>query len=136
MKWYDKGVNFSCTGCGGCCTGFPGYVWLTEKDILAMCELLKITPQEFIKKNTRTYKNKLSLKEIYPSYDCIFFKDKKCEIYSARPLQCRLYPFWPEVMQSQNSWDQTEQFCPGINKGSHHTQEEIDKSLLIHKREL
>ena len=27
--WYaEEGLAFECTGCGDCCTGAPGYVWV------------------------------------------------------------------------------------------------------------
>ena len=37
---------------------------------------------------------------------CIFLDDEnKCTIYEARPVQCRTYPFWPNVLQSVESWN-------------------------------
>ncbi len=31
--------------------------------------------------------------------DCVFLKDgRQCTVYSARPLQCSTYPWWPELM--------------------------------------
>lgn len=33
-RWYRAGLCFSCTGCGGCCTGpGEGYVWVTRPEI-------------------------------------------------------------------------------------------------------
>ena len=26
--WYRDGLRFTCTRCGNCCTGAPGYVWV------------------------------------------------------------------------------------------------------------
>ena len=39
---------------------------------------------------------------------CIFLGDdgKMCTIYEARPVQCRTYPFWPNIMQSKEKWDE------------------------------
>ncbi|MFG0335929.1 MAG: YkgJ family cysteine cluster protein, partial [Maioricimonas sp. JB049] len=34
--WYRDGLQFSCTQCGNCCTGSPGYVWVTEEEIAAI----------------------------------------------------------------------------------------------------
>ena len=28
--WYHLGLRFQCTGCGDCCTGAPGYVWINN----------------------------------------------------------------------------------------------------------
>ena len=32
--WYAGGLRFACTQCGNCCTGGPGFVWLTYADML------------------------------------------------------------------------------------------------------
>ncbi len=32
-KWYKDGLAFSCTECGSCCTGPPGYVWACDVEI-------------------------------------------------------------------------------------------------------
>ena len=29
--WYRDGLRFECTRCGACCTGAPGYVWVTPE---------------------------------------------------------------------------------------------------------
>ena len=31
--WYRDGLKFACTGCGDCCTGEPGYVWVNKAEI-------------------------------------------------------------------------------------------------------
>ena len=33
MHWYRDGLAFSCTRCGACCTGAPGYVWVSTEEI-------------------------------------------------------------------------------------------------------
>ncbi|MCA9080037.1 MAG: YkgJ family cysteine cluster protein, partial [Planctomycetaceae bacterium] len=40
LPWYHAGLPFSCTQCGDCCTGSPGFVWVTEDDIRAIAEHL------------------------------------------------------------------------------------------------
>ena len=45
--WYHEGLRFECTGCGDCCTGAPGYVWLTEEEIRALAEAGGATPEQF-----------------------------------------------------------------------------------------
>ena len=39
---------------------------------------------------------------------CVFLGDdgKLCGIYEARPVQCRTYPFWPNILQSMESWNE------------------------------
>ena len=38
--WYSDGLKFDCTGCGDCCTGDPGYVWVSRAEIEALAAAL------------------------------------------------------------------------------------------------
>jgi len=113
--WYKNGVCFSCTGCGDCCTGSPGYVWLSEKDIQRLAKHLKLTKEAFLRRYTKRVGPRISLLENAKNYDCVFFKDRKCSVYAARPEQCRTYPFWPSVIKSKKSWLEEAKRCEGIN---------------------
>ena len=103
-SWYSEGLKFKCTQCGKCCTGAPGYVWVTEKEMEAMALFLKISVQEFMQKYVRRVGQRYSLLESKKTYDCVFLKDKKCLVYGARPLQCRTYPWWPQILTSEQPW--------------------------------
>jgi Fe-S-cluster containining protein len=113
--WYQEGLRFKCTGCGDCCTGSPGYVWIDEKEIAEMAEFLNISEEEFVKKYTRRIRGSLSLKEHPVNFDCVFLKEKKCLLYKARPNQCKAFPWWPENIQSKEDWDEAAERCEGIN---------------------
>lgn len=113
--WYEDGLKFKCTGCGKCCTGAPGYVWLTDDDIEKFADHFKISQKEFLQKYTRYVKGHYSLNEIPKHYDCVFFKDTKCTVYNARPKQCRTFPFWDENLKSKEAWDSVAIDCEGIN---------------------
>lgn len=112
--WYENGLNFQCTGCGKCCTGSPGYVWLTEEEALKIAKFLHVELAAFYKKYTKIVRGKRSLVDLKPHYDCVFFKDQKCQIYSVRPSQCAKFPFWPEVVSSPETWENTKGYCEGI----------------------
>lgn len=113
--WYKNGLRFACTECGACCTGSPGYVWLEEQDIVAMCGLLNLSREEFIVKYTRQIGHRLSLKEDLKNYDCVFLKNNRCTIYSARPKQCRTFPWWAEHLSSEEEWKEAAKRCEGID---------------------
>lgn len=114
--WYKDGLRFGCTQCGKCCTGAPGYVWIDEKEIAEMAKFLKISAEEFTKKYVRRVGERLSLREDSHNYDCVFLEEKKkCQVYGARPKQCRLFPWWPEHMKSRKNWEQAGKYCEGIN---------------------
>lgn len=113
--WYKDGLKFGCTQCGKCCTGFPGYVWVSDAEIEKMSAFLGITSQEFTRRYTREIHGRRSLRETPVNYDCVFFKDKKCQLYGARPKQCRTFPFWSENLSSKEEWQTTAELCEGID---------------------
>jgi Fe-S-cluster containining protein len=115
QPWYKDGLKFKCTGCGECCTGSPGYVWVTVEEIEKLAALLKISPEDFSKRYTRKAGESVSLIEDPNNYDCVFLKDKRCTVYHARPKQCRTFPWWDENLESRESWKQTARRCEGIN---------------------
>jgi Fe-S-cluster containining protein len=50
---------------------------------------------------------------------CIFLDaEGKCVIYAVRPVQCRTYPFWPELVNSEADWRREAHRCEGINRGN------------------
>ncbi len=131
--WYEEGLTFGCTGCGGCCTGAPGYVWLTEKDVANFLNYLQISRDEFLKKYCRIVNGAISLLEDPKSYDCVFLKGKECTAYHARPNQCRTFPFWKSNLTSKKSWDGVARQCEGIDnpEGKTYSCDEI-KELTDH----
>lgn len=113
--WYDEGLPFKCTGCGKCCEGSPGYVWINNEEIELMAKHLKISVDSFKKKYTRLVGKRISLIELEKkNFACVFLKDNQCSIYEARPKQCRTYPFWPKVLESKKNWDEEASYCEGI----------------------
>src|SRR5437762_2532036 len=44
--WYRDGLRFRCTRCGHCCTGAPGYVWVTPEELQALADFLGQPPDE------------------------------------------------------------------------------------------
>lgn len=113
--WFEEGLRFKCTGCGGCCTGSPGYVWVDEDEISTMANHLNISIEAFGKKYLRKIKGRYSLIEDQQNYDCVFLKDNRCTIYNARPKQCRTYPWWLSNIRSKAHWERASQMCEGIN---------------------
>lgn len=117
--WYEKGLSFDCTGCGGCCEGSPGYIWVTFEEMGLIASHLKLPLQEFVDRYVRKIGDRYSLREIpEEKYRCIFLKDKKCQVYEVRPTQCKSYPFWTPILKSEQTWEQEAKSCEGISKES------------------
>lgn len=113
--WYADGLRFKCTECGQCCTGAPGYTWVSDEEILAIADHLGLSLEEFGKKYLRYVNGNYALLEKAITYDCIFLKDKKCQIYHLRPKQCRTFPWWARNLSSPEEWQEVAQYCEGIS---------------------
>lgn len=116
--WYAEGLRFKCTECGACCSGGPGYTWVNPEEIQAMAQHLGLSVEEFGKQYLRKVDGRYALlerKNLQGDYDCIFLKDKKCQLYHLRPKQCRTFPWWVQNLQSPNDWQAAAQRCEGIS---------------------
>jgi len=50
---------------------------------------------------------------------CVFLDvNGRCKVYPVRPLQCRTYPFWPELVLRKSDWQHEARRCEGINRGA------------------
>jgi Fe-S-cluster containining protein len=144
-EWFDKpdptgrtetgeiGLRFTCTQCGNCCTGPTGYVLFNDTEARAMAKTLGISKQAFLDEYTHETILGQSLNENHTEhgYDCIFLtRDEKtgktgCSVYTARPEQCRTWPFWDSNLGSKRAWASASRGCPGMDKGTLHTPEHI-----------
>ena len=128
--WWSDGLFFSCLGCGRCCRGEPGAIWLTRAEEKKISQYLGIAEDLFISDFcTRKWGN-LSIREKING-ECVFYQpsSNKCGIYEFRPLQCRLFPFWPSLLCSRKNWENHASFCPGMNHGQYIAPDEIRKKL-------
>lgn len=129
--WFAEGLRFKCTGCGGCCTGAPGYVYLSKVDVENLSNHFRLSEEEFLKKYTRYIDGQYALlEEPAPTYDCIFLKENKCTVYHARPIQCRTFPWWVHHLREPKDWEQAAQRCEGIN----HPEADLVPSLHIQEQ--
>ena len=69
--WYRDGLAFACTRCGACCTGAPGYVWVSPEEI----EPCRISGPDLrrLSRFVRRVGQRHSLIE-RPGGDCIFWE--------------------------------------------------------------
>ena len=129
LSWFSEGLRFQCTGCGQCCTGSPGYVFLSSMDLHRLAKRFKLSPEAFSKKYTRFVEESYALLDHPNSFDCVFLKDKKCSVYEDRPIQCRTFPWWLHHLQNKEQWEETAQRCEGVN----HPEAPLVSSLHIQK---
>ena len=125
--WYEKGLKFECTACGKCCSGAPGFVWVTEDEIRDLALAMQLAEEDFRQKYVRKVGSKFSLKE-YPDGDCILLdpETRHCLAYKARPVQCRTWPFWSSNLRSPADWQATCEVCPGAGQGKLYSLQQIE----------
>ena len=143
--WYADGLQFTCTQCGNCCTGGPGYVWISEPEIARLAAHLNLTREQTIASYCRLIHGRYSLLEhrnARGEYDCIFLKEartesragdqtvvqtrRSCTIYPVRPLQCRTWPFWDSNLSEREIWEAAAKRCHGMNRGRTFTRQEME----------
>lgn len=133
--WYAGGLRFRCTGCGDCCTGEPGAVWVNDDEIAAIAAFLQIEPAELERLHVRRIGRRRSLVERSDG-DCVFFdpEARRCRVYPARPVQCRTWPFWSDNLHSPAAWEEAEAACPGSGRGDLVPLDQIREKLRDHAR--
>jgi Fe-S-cluster containining protein len=126
QPWYREGLKFDCTGCGDCCGGAPGYVWVGLEEIQALADALGLSAAEFEAQYVRQVHERKSLLE-RPDGDCVFLdpETRRCRVYAARPLQCRTWPFWASNLRSPMLWRAVCRVCPGAGRGRLYSLEDI-----------
>ncbi|MBR9690466.1 YkgJ family cysteine cluster protein [Candidatus Woesearchaeota archaeon] len=93
--------EFECERCGYCCTHISTQInmslldikWLsdyTKKSVKRLFDEGMVSFVPFIRaEDLSTFDVELGLKRPCPMY-----KDKKCVVYHARPMNCRTFPYW------------------------------------------
>ncbi len=116
------GLRFECQpGCIQCCDRH-GYVYITEDDLRRIAAFLGMTEAEFEAKYVYRTSRQLRLRKPRGS-QCHFLLKRadgtgSCKVHAVKPVQCRTYPFWPELVEYRDVWDHEAKKCPGINRGT------------------
>ena len=131
--WYRDGLAFTCTQCGKCCTGEPGFVWVDDEEISAIAEFLGEPRGEVLHLYSRLTPRGRTLREKNHG-DCVFYKPGEgCTIYPVRPRQCRTWPFWESNLRTPRDWQRTSGICPGSGQGELIPAEEITRRMQVIK---
>lgn len=110
-------LRFSCVkGCSRCCE-VKGYVYLTEQNIWEASRFLKMETTAFEAQYVYRTKHTRRLRKPRDGRQCHFLTGNRCSIHPVKPAQCRLFPFWPELVADRKAWRRTAQWCPGIGTG-------------------
>jgi Fe-S-cluster containining protein len=109
-------MRFECQpGCTKCCEQ-QGFVYLTEEDIPRLAGYLGMTLEGFESRYVYRTRNQRRLR-VPRHAQCEFLKDGGCSVHAVKPLQCRAFPYWPELVGNKRNWTKTGTWCPGIGRG-------------------
>ena len=95
-------TGFSCRMCGSCCALD---VRVTESDLTRIESRF---PAQAAKVSRVREQERVGNSDLYPTLftdpsgriRCIFLEGNKCSVHEAKPLQCRMYPFFPIQVDS------------------------------------
>ena len=111
-----EGLRFACQpGCIKCCQQ-KGFVYLNQADIERIAGHFGLAPAAF--EAAYCYRTKKRVRLRVPrAAPCPFLLSDGCSIHAVKPVQCRIFPFWPELVESRREWRKTARYCPGIGQG-------------------
>lgn len=128
--WLDsmKQLPFDCTGCGNCCKT-TGNVYMSPEEVLSAASYKNITASKFVDSYAGYKLETTSASKTIEAGDrkvpwillqnrkaknseeghaaCVFLdhETNQCGIYSVRPIQCSTYPFWSNILESEQNWN-------------------------------
>jgi hypothetical protein len=143
-------VRFECVKCGNCCRDKNLIITITDKDTIRLANHLKCDLKEILSKYIGFYQVRKELENrlVFPAIStyrgnaflglrkksdgsCLFLReDNLCEIYAARPMVCRSFPFTFEVKEGWLSWGlmaKAEEICPGLGQGETVSDKSLEK---------
>jgi Fe-S-cluster containining protein len=126
-----QALRFSCTQCGQCCaTAGDYYVYLTDEESERIRTYLQLSRNWFRRRYLQRLEEGEQVLAAGADERCIFLDaEGQCRVYAVRPVQCRTYPFWPELVGSARTWNREARRCEGINRGTVVTAATIRRSL-------
>ncbi len=119
MYYKRANLRFRCTQCGACCTGRgDSYIAVGPREAERIREHLGLSKSWFRRRYLIWRGAEQRGLRLLENGACTFLdSDGRCRIYPVRPVQCRSYPFWPEVVETKSAWLTEALRCEGIGRG-------------------
>lgn len=129
--WWKDGLPFGCTRCGKCChaRGEVSHVAVNGREQQELARHLKMGLAEF--QDAFTDADAAGYRGLrFTEGHCVFLKGTACSVHEAKPVQCRTWPFWPELLRSRAAYArEVQSFCPGSRAGALVPAAEIERQL-------
>lgn len=109
--------SFECKMCGDCCYG-EGGIFLSEREVKRIARFLGLSKEDFTGVYCIQKDDQFAIKSHANKY-CIFYKEEKqCLIHPVKPQICTRWPFYPSLLNDEDTWKAAQDACPGINPKS------------------
>jgi len=106
---------FKCKMCGDCCYGEGGII-VDDEEVENISCFLKITSEAFVSRFCEDRHGDTHIKTGQDGF-CIFFdREKACLIHPVKPEICMLWPYYPAIVNDEETWNMTKTACRGINR--------------------
>ena len=130
------GLRFECTGCGHCCTsrGEYSHLYLSDDEVLRLAKYLGLLPVEF--RQRYTFTDEYGWTQLFLDERCSFLDAAtgRCSVYPVRPVQCRTFPFWRDLVRDGAWTDEARALCEGVDRGPVHPMSEVERQMRRYER--
>ena len=125
----DERLCFECTLCGECCKvrGVYAHVYVERAEVRSLAKHLGVTVREF--RLRFTYKDHLGWTQLRFEEDrCVFLDPDTdhCSVHAERPVQCRTFPFWRDLVAGGDWTEEARALCEGVGRGPVHDKHVIE----------
>lgn len=110
-----RGRQFLCTECGECCRQ-PGVVFMGLGELRALARYLELSVAELKRRYPIQWDPDQRCYELVAGEDgCVFLEGDRCGVHPAKPVQCQVFPFWPELVEDAGAWREAKSVCEGLD---------------------
>jgi Fe-S-cluster containining protein len=118
--------------CGKCCSrrGKYAYVYVNDDEVVALARLRGTSVRAF--ERAYTFVDELGWTQIRFDGEYCPFLDRTnntCTVYEARPVQCRTFPFWGDMIDKKGWTPEAREICEGVGHGPVHPVAKVEASI-------
>ena len=106
---------FECLTCGECCYG-EGGIYVGEEEVKRISDFLGVSPEIFVSRFCEKRHGRLYIRTGQDGFCLYYDKEKSCLIHPVKPEICMLWPYYPAIVNDEETWEMTKNACRCINR--------------------